>query len=45
MGRAQRDHELVLRARGERDARWSRWVRDGLSVAVFHERMAKVEAP
>ncbi len=45
MGRAQRDHELALRARGERDSRWSRWARDGLSVAVLHERLAKVEVP
>ena len=43
--RAQLDHELALRARGEREARWSRWVRDGLSVAVLHERLAKVEVP
>ncbi len=43
--RAELDHELALRARGEREARWSRWVRDGLSVAVLHERLAKVEVP
>jgi parvulin-like peptidyl-prolyl isomerase len=43
--RAQLDHELALRARGERDARWSRWVRDGVSVAVLHERLARVEVP
>ncbi len=43
--RAELDHELALRARGEREARWSRWVREGLSVAVLHERLAKVEVP
>ena len=45
MGRAQRDPALALRARGERDSRWSRSVLDGLSVAVLLQRMAKVEAP
>lgn len=43
--RPQLDHELAMRARQDRDERWSRWCREGVEVRLVPERLARIEVP
>lgn len=43
--RPQLDHELALNDRRDRDARWSRWAREGVEVRLVPERLARIAVP